>query len=315
MIEVAGSSNPVVGAVVVLAVLVVGAWVVAALEHLLGARVAGVSGGLVGSVMAPVRRVALALVRPQPVTERPDTVLWVLAPAAYFGMAALGLSVLPLAERWAVADVRTGIVVLGSAEVLAMVAVYLHGWSSNSPFPLVGGYQFVAVGLSFIVLSMFVLIAAALPAESMSFGRIVASQDVGLWNVIRQPLGLPLFLVVGLSVSFYGPVNIADGNDLAGGTSAEVSGPSRLVWAVARRAMLTTYAVATAAVFLGGPIGPWLPGWAWVAVKSLVILVVLVWIGQRVGRIGVQRYVRLTWTVLLPVSFLHLGIAGVVALA
>lgn len=309
------SPHPVLGAVVVLAVLVAGAAVVATADSVIAERVAGGSSGLAVAAGRPWRRVALCLVRPQPVTERPDTMLWILAPAAYVGMAALAVSVLPLGTDWAVADVRTGIVVLGSAEVLAMVAVYLHGWAPNSPFPLVGAYRFVATGLSFLLLSMFVLIAAALPAESMSLGRIVASQQEGLWNVARQPLGLPLFLVVALSVSLHGPLDMADGDDLFGGTGAESSGPRRLVWGFARRAMLAAYAIAAAVVFLAGPAGPWLPGWLWLAGKSVLVAVVLVWAGHRVARIGIERYVRISWTVLLPLSFVHLGIAGVVALS
>jgi NADH-quinone oxidoreductase subunit H len=314
MIEVAGSANPAVAAVVALVVLFVGAWVVAAAEVAVGARVAGDRIDLRRAVREPLARSALAWRRPTVVTERPDLVLWVLAPALYVGLAALALSVLPLGARWAIADVRTGIVVFGAAEVLAMVAVYLHGWSPNSPFPLVGAYRFVASGLSFLLLSMFVLIAAALPAESMSFGRILASQQDGVWNVVRQPLGLPLFLVVALGVSFFGPLNVADGGDIVGGTTVESSGPGRVAWAWARRAMLTTYAIATAVVFLAGPTGPVLPGPVWLAVKTLGVVVVLVWLRHRVARVPIDRFVLVAWTVLLPLSFVHLAIAGVVTL-
>jgi len=307
--------HPVLGAVVVLGVLLVGTAIVTTADAVVADRVARRGLDLRASLVRPWRRIALSLVRPQPATERPDWGLWVLAPAAYVGMAAMAVSVLPLGTDWAVADVRTGIVVLGSAEVLAMVAVYLHGWAPNSPLSLVGAYRFVAAGLSFLLLSMFVLIAAALPAESMSLGRIVASQQEGAWNVLRQPLGLPLFLVVALSVSLHGPLDMADGTDLATGTVAESSGPARLAWEFGRRAMLTAYALATAVVFLAGPAGPVLPGWAWLAVKTVAVAVVLVWCGHRLGRIGIQRYVRIAWTVLLPLSFLHLAISGVAALA
>ena len=74
-----------------------------------------------------------------------------------------------------------------------------------------------------MLVSMFVLIAAALPAQSLALSAIVASQRE-LWNVVRQPLGLPLFLLVGLSLTLRGPFDYADSADLAGGTSAETSG-------------------------------------------------------------------------------------------
>lgn len=314
MIEVAGSAHPVLASMVVLGVLLVGSYTVAVAEVAIGARVAGDATTPGRVLVTPLARAALAWHRPGIVTERPDMIGWILAPAVYAGLAAFALAVLPLGARWAVADVRTGIVVLGSAEVLAMVAVYLHGWSPNSPFALVGAYRFMASGLSFLLLSMFVLIAAALPAESMSFGRILVAQEDGLWNLVRQPLGLPLFLVVALGVSFYGPLNFSDGADIHGGTAVESSGPGHLAWAWARRAMLTTYAVATAVVFMAGPTGPWLPGPVWLAVKTLAVVVVLVWLRHRVGRVPMDRFVLVAWTILLPLSFVHLAVAGVVTL-
>lgn len=314
MIEVAGAAHPLVAALVVPLVLAAGIYLVAVAEAALGARIAMDPVGIRHALVQPLGQGADRWRRPGPVTERPDLLLWVLAPALYAGLAALALTVLPLGPRWAVADVRTGIVVFGAAEVLAMVAVYLHGWAPNSPLPMVGGYRFIAAGLSYLLVSMFVLIAAALPAESMSFGRILVSQEQGLWNVVRQPLGLPLFLVVALGVSFYGPLNVADGPDLAGGTSIETSGPAALSWTCARYAMLTTYAIATAVVFLAGPSGPWLPGTVWLAIKSLAVVVVLVWLRHRVARIPIDRFVLIAWTILLPLSFVHLAIAGVVTL-
>lgn len=314
MIEVAGSAHPLLATMVVLAVLAVGSYAVAVAEVAIGARVSGSPTTAGRALVHPAAQAALAWRRPGVVTERPDMIGWVLAPALYAALAAFALAVLPLGPRWAVADVRTGIVVLGSAEVLAMVAVYLHGWSPNSPFALVGAYRFMASGLSFLLLSMFVLIAAALPAESMSFGRIMVAQEEGLWNLVRQPLGLPLFIVVALGVSFYGPLNFSDGADIHGGTTVESSGPAHLAWAWARRAMLTTYALATAVVFMAGPTGPWLPGPVWLAIKAMAVVVLLVWLRHRVARVPMDRFVRVAWTVLLPLSFLHLAVAGVVTL-
>src|SRR3546814_10680367 len=68
---------------------------------------------------------------------------------------------------------------------------------------------------------LLVLIAAALPAESLALGDIVESQ-AGLWNVVRQPLGLPLYLVAGLGLASWGPLRQSDARDLAGGTRSEV---------------------------------------------------------------------------------------------
>ncbi len=286
---------------------------VAVLDEWVGARVAGDRGGGGEALVRPLRRVAVLAHQSGTGTERSDALLWALAPATLAAVAAVAFSVIPLSEGFALADVRTGIVVFGAAEVIGMVAVYLHGWSANSAFSLVGGYRFIAEALSFMLLSMFVLIAVALPAESLSVGRVVEAQGE-LWNVVSQPLGLPLFLVVALGAAFWGPMDLPDGRDLSGGTSAETSGPQRLAWEWARRAMLALYSVMTATILFGGYLGPVLPGPVWLLLKSLAVATLLVWLGHRLGRVTPDRFVTLAWTVLLPLAFLDLAWAGLVAL-
>lgn len=295
-------------------ILAVGVYVVAVLHLATGRLVAGTAGSA-GTALSravlvePVRRAALVLVQQRTTTERPDRVTWALAPAAYAGLGAAGLAVVPLSATFSIADVDAGIVVWGTVEVLAIVAVFLHGWSANSHLPLVAAYRFVAIGLSYMLLSMFVLIAVAVPAESLQVSAIVESQ-AGLWNVIRQPLGLPLFAVVALGTTFWGPMNLADAADVAGGTSAEASGAHLLAWQAARAAMLVSFAAMGAAAFLGGWQGPVLPGPAWMALKTLVLLGALVTLGHLVARVRPEPFVTLAWTRLLPLAFLDLAVAG-----
>lgn len=298
---------------VLLAVVVGGVYLVSVLDELFGEVVSGSRPNLGRSLRLPVRQAALLLCQSATRTEHPDRILWPVAPAAYAALAAAGMAVIPFAEGFAVADVRTGIVVFGAAEVLTFVAVYLHGWSANAPLALIGGYRSLVQGFSFMLLSMFVLIGVALPARSLSVGQIVEAQS-GLWNVVRHPLGLPLFLVVGLGAALWGPLRLPDSRELAGGTVGEVSGPQRLAWEFARRAMLVSYAVMAASAFLGGYLGPWLPGPVWLLGKSVAMLAVFVALGHLVGRARPERFMAQAWTVLLPLSFLDILIAGVEAL-
>ncbi len=290
-------------------VLATGAYAVAVLDSLIGSMVSGV-GDRRAPLVAPLRRAALLAGQLRTTTERPDAVTWLLAPALYAALAAAGLAVVPWSSSFSVADVDAGIVLWGTVEALVIVAIYLHGWSANSLQPLLAAYRFLAVGLSYLLLSMFVLIAAAIPAESLSLSRIVVSQG-HLWNVVRQPLGLPLFAIVALGSTTWGPLNLADGDDLSGGTTAEVSGRHRLVWLVARAAMLTSFSAMSAAVFLGGWQGPLLPGPVWMVLKSLVVMSGLVAGGHLFARVRAERFVTWCWVVLLPLAALDLAIAGV----
>jgi NADH-quinone oxidoreductase subunit H len=264
-------------------------------------------------VLEPLGQAARLIGQQSIRTERPDAVNWVVAPVGYLAVAVAGLAVIPFAPGAAVANLDAGVVLWGSCEALTIVLVFLHGWSANSMLPLLGGYRFVAIALPTMLLSMFVLIGATLPAQSLSVGAMVESQRP-LWNVLRQPLGLPLFLLLGLTICLRGPFDYADGVDLAGGTSAEVSGRDRLGWRVARLAMTTAFAAMAATAFLGGYLGPWLPGPVWLILKTAVILMVLIALGRHFARMPAPRMLNFVWTLLLPLAFLDLLIAGVVAL-
>lgn len=296
---------------VIAVALPAGVWAFALLDHVAADLVAGRSVSV--APLAPLRQGALLLVQQRNRTERPDGPAWLLAPAVYLGLAAVGLAAIPWSSSAAPADVPAGIVLWGSLEALAVVAIFLHGWSANAPLSLVGGYRYVALGLAIMLVSMFVLIAAALPAESLRFSAIVESQR-DLWNVVRQPLGLPLYLFVGLGLAFWGPLDFADADDLAGGTTADVSGPSRLVWELARRAMLVAFAAVAATVYLGGWLGPWMPGPAWLVAKTVAVLALLAGLGRVAARIETEKVVTLVWVGLLPLSFLGLLAAGIEAL-
>ena len=294
-----------------LTLLLAGAYFVAVLDRVAFAVIARRRVG--NPFLSPLRHAAALVLQQQSRTEHPDLLNWKLAPPLYLGLAAAGIAVIPMAEGGTVLDMGVGVVLWGAVEALVVVVVFLHGWSANSPLPLIGAFRYVAIGLPIMLLSMFVLIAAAIPAQSLSLPAIVESQR-GLWNVLRQPLGLPLFLLLGLSLTFRGPFDYADSADLSGGTSAEISGASRLVWQIARLAMLVSFAAVASTAFLGGYLGPVLPGPIWLFLKIATLLVVLVAAGHAFARLPPSRMLTLLWTVLLPLAFLDLLLAGLVAL-
>lgn len=308
-----GSSHPSVVAVVFAGYLVVGTYLVAVFQAVTRQRIAG-DVSRIGELLAgPVHRAAFLCVQQMSRTERPDREAWALAPALLAGLGAVGLAAVPLGDGLAVADVPEGIVLFGSAMAMVMVAVFLHGWAANSPFPLIGAHRFVATALSYEMPLALVLIAAALPAESLSVGEIVRAQ-AGVWNVVRQPLGLPLYVVPALGLGFRGPLRLPDAVDLAGGTRLEVSGIALLAWEIGRSFVLIAAAAMGAAVFLGGWLGPWLPGPVWMALKTAALLALFVGAGEVIGRVRIERFVVVSWAVLIPLALLDVFASGMLAL-
>lgn len=293
--------------------MLVGVYLVAVLDRLVSGVVAGSPIRPLQLVVDPARTALVMVLQGSRTTERPDTAGWALAPALLAGLAAVALAMVPLGPGLVVADPATGFVVFSAAIAFVMIAVYLHGWSPDSAFALHGAYRYGAQALSFQIPFLLAMLATALPAESLSIVDIVRAQET-IWNVVRQPLGLPLYLIVGVAVSFWGPLELPDAADLAGGTSIEDSGVPRLLWKVARAALLVAVAAMGAAGFLGGWWGPWLPGPAWMVLKTLLLLIVMIASGHLLARIRIERFVTVAWVGLIPLALLNVFVSGAVLL-
>lgn len=307
------AASPGIALLAVGAVMGAGTYLVALLDRWIGAAVAQRGGPWVRLAAEPLRGAALLLLQQRTTTERVDAGGWALAPALLAALAAVALALVPLGPGLVVADPATGFVVFSAAIAFVMIAVFLHGWSPNSMLPLHGAYRYAAQALSFQIPFLLAMLATALPAQSLSIVDIVAAQET-MWNVVRQPLGLPLYLVVGVAVSFWGPLNLPDAADLAGGTSLEDAGVARLLWGASRASMMVAVAAMGAAGFLGGWWGPVLPGTVWMLLKTLLLLLLLVASGHLLARVRIELFVVVAWTVLIPLALLNIFVSGALLL-
>lgn len=290
-----------------------GVYITAVLDRLAGAHAAGRRPVLVTELAYPFSDAAALLMQRRTTTERPDSAASAFAPALLLAAAAVALASVPLGSDLAAAPVADGLALYGAAISMVLVAGFLHGWSPNSPFPMLGAYRFAAQGLSFPIPFILTLISAGLPAESLAVGDIIDSQH-RLWNLVGQPLGLPVFLITGWGLAFWGPLSLPDATDLAGGTTAEASGRAVLAWRVGQHAVLVAVAAMGAGAFLGGWHGPVLPGPAWTICKTVILLAVLVVGGQQIARVRIERFVLVAWVVLMPIALVDVFVSGALAL-
>ncbi len=263
-------------------------------------------------VIQPLREVGGLLIQQRRVTPAADTLLWRVGGAGVGVAAVLAVLVIPLGHR-PISDLSIGVVWFNGAEVLAWAAMWLAGWGANSVFGLVGGYRFVAQGLAYELPHMFALITAALGAQSLRVGDIVAAQG-HVWFVVWMPVAFVVYLISALAMSFSGPFDQPVGSDLAGGVAAELSGVDRLVFAGGRYLLLTSAAAMAVPLFLGGDGGPLLPGWLWVLVKTVVVLGGLVWLRTRVPTVRMDRFTEVAWVVLIPLTLVQALVVAVVVL-
>ncbi|MDQ3343441.1 MAG: NADH-quinone oxidoreductase subunit H [Actinomycetota bacterium] len=293
----------------IVALLILGslALFAAALDGALSARANGASGGLA----RPFGETARLLRQRRRTTVEADSLLWRIGGAGLLVTAALMVTVVPLGE-WTIFDLDVGVMWFNAMDVLVWAVVWLTGWGSNSAHSLVGGYRFLAHGLGYELPLMFALVAPAIAAGSLNVGQVAAAQE-GLWFAVWMPVAFLVYLLGVVAFSIGGPFAPAIGTDVAGGVRAELSGPDRLVFEAGRYALLVAGAAFAVPMFLGGGAGPLLSGWAWVLVKTMALLTVLVWARRRVPALRPDKFMEVGWMVLLPAVLLQDLVVAVVA--
>jgi NADH-quinone oxidoreductase subunit H len=287
-------------------------WAALAMDAALTARVTGAPGGVRATLVAPARETARLLVAQRRRIGSSDVVLGRVGGAALPVAALLAAVVLPLGAR-PVADLSVGVVWFNAMEVVAWASVWMVGWGANSALALVGGYRFVAQGLAYELPHMFAIITAALGAESLRVTGIVDAQ-ADLWFAVLMPAAFGAYLLSAAAMAFWGPFDAPVARDVAGGAAAELSGVDRLVFTGGRWLLLVVAAAMAVPLFLGGGAGPLLPAEAWVAVKTLAVLALLVWLRTRVPTLRMDRYVEFAWVVLIPLTIAQALVVALVVL-
>ncbi|WP_336209707.1 NADH-quinone oxidoreductase subunit NuoH [Nonomuraea sp. LPB2021202275-12-8] len=252
-----------------------------------------------------------------------DKILYLLAPIIMVVPAFLAFSIVPFGPMVNLFGVQTPLQLVDlPVAVLFMLAmgaisvygVVLAGWSSRSPYALLGGLRSaaqvvsyeIAMGLSFVAIFLF--------AGTLSTSEIVAAQEQ-TWFVV---LLLPSFLVY--VVCMFGeaariPFDLPEGEgELVGGFQTEYS--SSLKFALIMMGeYLHTFTASGIAVtlFLGGwrapyPISLWEganQGWwpvLWFLIKFVLTFSFIVWVRASLPRVRYDQLMSLGWKVLIPVN-------------
>ena len=292
-------------AVVVLS-LMAGSYFIAVLEGWL------VHGRL--SLTRPAISALALLGRESLVARTSDRLFFEAGPVLLLVAGLLAAAVIPLAPGLIVTDLATGALFLNAALAYVLVALIMAGWGPNGAYALVGGWRFLGQFIAYAMLIVMPITAVAMRAESLSTIEIVLSQTA-LWNVVYQPIGFALFIVAALGLAWLPPLDLPNApGDLAGGVEAEYTGARLAVLRLARMFIILVMAGATVTFYLGGWLGPWLPAWAWSAVKILAVTALMLATGRLVPRLREARYLELSWKLGIPLALANIFLVGVIAL-
>ncbi|HEY6277340.1 MAG TPA: NADH-quinone oxidoreductase subunit NuoH [Streptosporangiaceae bacterium] len=226
-----------------------------------------------------------------------------------------------------VADLPVGVLLVLAMSSMGVYGIVLAGWSSSSPYSLLGGLRSSAQVISYEIAMALSFVAVFLYAGSLSTTAIVTAQAHGapfrLFGVtLHYPswfavLLLPSFLVY--LITMVGetnrlPFDLPEGEgELVGGFHTEYSSLKFALFYLAEYINMTTVAGLATTLFLGGWRAPWPisiwpdanTGWwpvLWFLGKVGILLFCFIWLRGTLPRIRYDQLMTLGWKVLIPVS-------------
>ena len=265
-----------------------------------------------------------------------DKLLFWLAPAIAVIPAFISFSIIPFGPEVSIFGVRTplqladlpvAVLLVLAMSSMGVYGIVLAGWSSASPYPLLGGLRSSAQVISYEIAMALSFVAVFLYAGSLSTTAIVTAQAHGapfhLFGVtLHYPswfavLLLPSFLVY--LVTMVGetnrlPFDLPEGEgEIVAGFHTEYSSLKFALFYLAEYINMTTVAGLATTLFLGGWRAPWPvtiwsganSGWwplLWFLAKVGILLFCFIWLRGTLPRIRYDQLMALGWKVLIPVS-------------
>lgn len=233
--------------------------------------------------------------------------------SALFGVT-VAAAVLPFGPRLIGADLGIGAFYFIVVVDFVVLGVALGGWGAGSRNAVDSFYRVTAQLVSYVVPLGLAYVGALMMAASLSTTRIVEAQG-DVWFIVLQPLGFILYLITGLMQAYRAPFYEPLSEHLGGGVLSAVGGWKALLWRVSLAGLLFVIAAMGALLYLGGWLGPWLPGPVWMTLKTFTLMALMLWLGRRFQPLSTAQMLALSWRILIPAGLLNVLIVGGLILA
>lgn len=253
-----------------------------------------------------------------------DKPVYVIAPMISFVAALSMFAVIPFGEsvtlfgqeiQLVIADVDIGILYIFAMGTIGEYGIVLGGWSSGNKYAILGALRAAAQMISYEVALGLIVIGTIILSGSLRLTEIVEAQK-DVWFIVYQPFAFLLYIVAALAEINRTPFDMPESeSELACGFNIEYSSMKFALFMIAEYAHLVTVAALTTTLFLGGWLGPVLPGPVWFILKTCVMLFIFIWIRGTYPRMRYDHIMKFGWKFLFPVALANVVItAFIVAL-
>jgi NADH-quinone oxidoreductase subunit H len=274
-------------------------------------------------LLQPLADVIKMLTKEDVVPDQADKWLFLLAPGLAAVTALLAFAVVPFGPPLTlfgrdiplvVCDLNVGVLYFLGLSSLAVYGVALGGWASNSKYALLGSIRGLAQLISYELSMSLALVPVLLSARSFSLTDIVMAQQ-GLPFAIVHPLAFLIFLVSVAAESKRVPFDLPEAeNELVAGFHTEYSGMRFGLFFVGEYINVIILGAMVTVFFLGGWLGPVLPGVVWFGLKVLAVAFFFIWMRGTLPRLRYDQLMHFGWKILIPLALLNIVVAGAVML-
>jgi NADH-quinone oxidoreductase subunit H len=274
-------------------------------------------------LLQPLADVIKMLTKEDVVPDQADRWLFLLAPGLAAVTALLAFAVVPFGPPLTlfgreiplvVCDLNVGVLYFLALASLAVYGVALGGWASNSKYALLGSIRGLAQLISYELSMSLALVPVLLSARSFSLTDIVMAQQ-GLPFAVVHPLAFLIFLVSVAAESKRVPFDLPEAeNELVAGFHTEYSGMRFGLFFVGEYINVIILSAMVTVFFLGGWLGPVLPGVVWFGLKVLAVAFFFIWMRGTLPRLRNDQLMQFGWKIIIPLALLNIVVAGAVML-
>ena len=240
-----------------------------------------------------------------------DKAIFWIAPVIVVVSAFMVWVTIPITETIGIQNLELGLLYITAVSVFGILGLVLAGWGSANKYGVIGGLRSAAQLISYEIPIIMVVVAVGMLSQSLDLRVIVADQNPLIYGLIL-PLGLVIFFISGLAEVGRTPFDIYHAeSEISGGPFVEYSGPHWSVFFLAES--INTFAIATMITifFLGGWLGPVLPGIVWFLIKVYGIVLVVFWVRGTFPRLRIDQLMAFAWKVMVPLAFYTIVITAI----
>lgn len=255
-----------------------------------------------------------------------DKWIYFLAPIISTIPAFVAFSVIPLGGQVSifgqqtllqVTDLPVGVLVVLAASSVGVYGIVLAGWSSGSPYPLLGALRSAAQVISYEIAMGLSIVAVVLYTGSLSTAAIVDAQQ-SRWFIVVLLGSFAVYVVSMIGETNRAPFDLAEAeSELVGGFHTEYSSLKFALFFLSEYVNMVTVSALATTMFLGGWRAPFPlsaidngvlnTGWwplLWFLLKTILFLFLFIWLRGALPRFRYDQFMSLGWKVLVPFSLL-----------